>query len=365
MDNELLYQVALTKIPNIGDIHTRTLASVFGNASDVFRASRKQLECIPGLGTVRVNSILSFRNFHECEKEVDFIEKFHITPLFINGKDYPKRLLHCADAPVLLYYRGTVLPDHPRILAVVGTRNNSDHGRRITERIIQELAEHQVLIISGLAYGIDTIAHRASIKYGLPTIGVLAHGLGVIYPEENHSLARNMLKQGGLLTEFTGSTLPAKENFPKRNRVVAGLSDATLVIESGIKGGSLITAGIADSYNRDVFAIPGRPSDEKSSGCNQLVRTHRAQLVRNADDILTAMNWKADPSKKLIQRSFFNDLEGDEKIVFEVLKDKGALAIDMLSLESALSPGNLASVLLSLELKGIVLAQPGRVYALI
>ena len=366
MSNDLIYQIALTRIPNIGDIHTRTLVSVFGNATDVFKAKRRQLECIPGLGSIRVNSILSYRNFSECEREIKFIEQYRIRPLFINGEDYPKRLLHCADAPILLYYRGNASLDHPRIVAIVGTRNNSEHGKKVTEKIIHELSENDVLIISGLAYGIDTIAHRAALKNGLQTVGVLAHGMGVIYPEENHSLARNMLKQGGLLTEFTGNTLPARENFPKRNRVVAGLSDATIVIESGVKGGSLITAGIADSYNRDVFAVPGRPSDEKSSGCNQLIRTHRAQLVRNADDILMAMNWKPGPGKeKPVQRLLFTNLDGDEKKVYEVLNQQGPLAIDLLSAESALSPGSLASILLSLELKGIVSAQPGKVYSLI
>ena len=235
MNNDLLYQIALTLVPNIGDIHAKALINIYGNAESIFKAKRKELESIEGIGTIRAKSIKEFENFSSSEEEIKFIEKYKITPLFIADEAYPRRLLNSYDSPVLLYYRGNADLNTSKIIAIVGTRNNSDYGKTVCERLIEDLAQENILIVSGLAFGIDTIAHRASIKNNLQTVAVLAHGLDRIYPAQNKTLAKEMIEQGGLLTDFMSNTNPDKQNFPKRNRIVAGISDAVIVIETGKK----------------------------------------------------------------------------------------------------------------------------------
>ena len=279
MTNDLLYQIALTLVPNIGDVHAKILATHFGDASSIFNAKKKELESIEGIGTVRASAIKSFNNFASCEKEMEFIEQYKITPLFITDKDYPKRLLNCYDSPALLFYKGNTDLNISKIISVVGTRNNNDYGKAACEKLIDDLSNENILIVSGLAFGIDTIAHKTAVKNNLPTIGVLAHGLDRIYPPQNKTLAKQMVENGGLLTEFLSNTIPDKQNFPKRNRIVAGMCDAVIVIESSKKGGSLITAELGNSYNKDVFAIPGRIYDSKSEGCNYLIKNNKASLI--------------------------------------------------------------------------------------
>jgi len=232
MSNDLIYQIALTLVPNIGDVHAKALATLYGSAEAVFKAKRKELESIEGIGTVRAKSIKDFTNFASSEEEIIFIEKYKITPLFITEDKYPKRLLNCYDSPVLLYYRGNADLNTSKIISIVGTRNNSDYGKTICENIIDDLAGENILIISGLAFGIDTIAHKAALKNNLQTVGVLAHSLDRLYPAQNKTLAKQMTEQGGLLTEFISNTNPDKQNFPKRNRIVAGICDCCVVIET-------------------------------------------------------------------------------------------------------------------------------------
>jgi DNA processing protein len=292
MHNDLLYQIALTIVPNIGDIHAKALINHFGNAHDIFRAKKKDLEVIEGVGSIRAKCIKDFTSFHLAEDEIVFIEKYKISPLFITDNNYPQRLLNCYDSPSLLYYKGEADLNTSKIVAIIGTRNNNDYGKTVCEKIIEGLIGQHVMIISGLAFGIDTIAHKTALKNGLDTVAVLAHGLDRIYPSQNKGLAKEIIKQGGLLTDFRSNTNPDKQNFPKRNRIVAGMSDAVIVVETGIKGGSLITAELANGYNRDVFAIPGRTGDTKSEGCNYLIKNNKASLITNADDILENMGWK-------------------------------------------------------------------------
>ena len=242
MSNDLLYRIALTLVPNIGDVHAKALVNRYGNAEAVFKAKKKDLENMEGIGTVRANSIKSFHDFTSSEAEIKFIEQYKIEPLFITDKNYPQRLLNCYDSPLLLYYRGTADLNTSRIVSIVGTRNNSEYGKTVCEKLVEDLANENILIISGLAYGIDTIAHKAALKNNLPTAGLLAHGLDRIYPPQNKTLAKQMIENGGLLTEFLSQTNPDKQNFPKRNRIVAGMCDCLVVIESGKKGGSLIKA---------------------------------------------------------------------------------------------------------------------------
>ena len=365
MTNDLLYQVALTLVPNIGDVHTKTLTNIYGSAEAVFKARKKDLENIEGIGTVRAKSIKNFTDLSGAEEEIRFIEKYKITPLFITSNDYPKRLLNCYDSPALLYYRGNADLNSSRIIAVVGNRNNSEYGKAVCEKLIEDISTENILVVSGLAFGIDTIAHRAALKNNLQTLGVLAHGLDRIYPPQNKTLAKQMTGQGGLLTDFISNTNPDKQNFPKRNRIVAGICDAIIVIESGIKGGSLITAELGNGYNKDVFAIPGRTNDSKSEGCNYLIKNNKAALINNAADLLENMGWaaqkKAGPVK---QRELFIELLPDEKNIVDILQQKESIQIDELYLKSGLSSSAVAAALLMLEMQGVVIAAPGKVYRL-
>jgi len=365
MTNDLFYQIALTLVPNIGDVHAKILANHFGDANSIFNAKKKELESIEGIGTVRASAIKSFNNFTCCEKEMEFIEQYNITPLFITDKDYPKRLLNCYDSPALLFYKGNTDLNISKIISVVGTRNNSDYGRFACEKLIDDLSNENILIVSGLAFGIDTIAHKTALKNNLPTIGVLAHGLDRIYPPQNKTLAKQMVENGGLLTEFLNNTIPDKQNFPKRNRIVAGMCDAVIVIESSKKGGSLITAELGNSYNKDVFAIPGRIYDSKSEGCNYLIKNNKASLITCANDLLENMGWeehKKTPIKK--QRELFIELTPNEKIVIDILQQQENINIDELYFKSKLSSSAVASALLMLEMQNVILSLPGKIYKL-
>ena len=363
MYNELLYQISLSLIPNIGDIHAKALITHFGNAKAIFSAGKKELEALDGIGTIRASSIKNFHDFKRAEDEICFIEKYKITPLFITDKNYPQRLLNCYDSPAMLYYKGNADLNSSKIIAIVGTRNNNEYGKNICEKLIEELAAEEVIVVSGLAFGIDSIAHKAAIKNQMKTIGVLAHGLDMVYPSQNAGLAKQMITNGGLLTEFRSQTKPDRQNFPSRNRIVAGISDAVIVIESGIKGGSLITAELGNSYNKDVFAFPGRANDTKSEGCNFLIKNNKAALVTSAKDILENMGWqkqKTISAKK--QRELFIELTADEKIVVAVLQSQEQIHIDELYLKSKLNSSAVAQALLMLEMQGVVASLPGKIY---
>lgn len=363
---ELLYQIALTQVPNIGHVHARTLVQQFGSASAVFNANRALLEKLEGIGAVRAGSIKSFNGFSEAEKEIAFIEKYKIQPLFFTDAAYPQRMLNCYDAPALLYYKGSANLNASMVVAIVGTRNNTDYGKHVTEKIVAELSALEVVIVSGLAFGIDGIAHRCALRHNLPTIGVVGHGLDQVYPAQHSGLAKDMLKNGGgMLTEFRSGTKPDKHNFPGRNRIVAGISDATILVETSIKGGSMITAEIANSYNRDVFAVPGKITDDKSEGCNYLVRTNKAAMFTDTAEFLAVMGWQKTRLKQQQQKELFVELSDDEKKLVALLWEKEAVHIDELNLQSGLSASAVAAALLNMELRGVVQALPGRRYKLI
>lgn len=365
MHDELLCEVALTFVPHIGPVHAKILISHFGNAADIFKTKKYHLEKIEGIGEVRAKSIASFQDFFRAEEELQFIKKYKIETLFLTGKNYPQRLLNCYDPPTMLYYRGNANLNASKIIAVIGTRNNSDYGRQITEKLIKELANEKILIISGLAFGIDAIAHKAALKNNLPTVGVLAHGLDTIYPTEHTLFAKNMIMHGGLLTEFVSSTKPDKHNFPIRNRIVAGMSDATIVAETAIKGGSMITAELANGYNKDVFAFPGKTTDSKSNGCNYLIKNNKAILLTDAQQLIEAMGWEEKQRPKARkQKELFIELTADEKIIVDLLKEKDAIHIDELNYKSNLNSSAVAAAILSLELQNVVCSLPGKIYAL-
>lgn len=364
---EPIYQLALGRVPSIGNVLAKTLAEHFETAEAIFKASLKQLCQVDGISEVKAGNIRSFKDFEACQTEYSFLQKHSIRLLFVKDPDYPQRLLNCYDPPTILYYKGSANLNGGRIISIIGTRHLTDYGKQVTEQLVEGLSTHGVTIASGMAFGIDTQAHRACVRFSVPTIGVLAHGLDTIYPAENAKLAKQMLEQqGGLLSEFPIGTKPDRHNFPTRNRVVAGLCDATVVVETDVKGGSMITAELALGYNRDVFAVPGRSSDAKSRGCNTLIKRNKAALITNAEDLLEAMNWLPAAEKKPhVQRSLFIELTPAERTIVDLLNQKGHLHIDELNLKSGLNASAAAGALLSLELQGVVQAMPGKVYKII
>ena len=366
MHSELFYQLALTLVPNIGDVQAKILVQHLGDASSIFKAKKSQLEKIEGIGQVRASSIKHFDGFHLVETELKFIEKYKIRTFFLTDEAYPKRLLNCYDSPTLLFYKGTADLNASKIVAIVGTRSNTDYGKNITEELVNDLANENVIIVSGLAYGIDAFAHKASLKYNVPTVGVVGHGLSKIYPAQNASLAKEMIAEGGgILSEFFHDTKPDKHNFPLRNRIVAGISDATIIVESSINGGSLITAKLADGYNRDVFAIPGKITDKVSAGCNHLIKHNKAILLTNAEELLAVMGWTEKKSKPKKQRELFIELTPEEQIIISLLQQKEAVHIDEINISSGLSSSTIAAAILNLELQGVVQSQPGKMYKVI
>jgi DNA processing protein len=363
---DLYYQLALSFIPGIGPIQARNLLDHFGNARAIFLAPASRLKNINGIGETKAEHIKSFNGFAEIDNEIRFIEQNNIKPLFINDPGYPKRLLNCSDAPLMLFFKGSVDLNASRIVAIVGTRNYTDYGRLLTEKFVGELSCHDIIIVSGLAYGIDVIAHQAALHHQMQTIAVLAHGLGTIYPPTHSQLASKMIEHGGLLTEFHSSTNPDRHNFPTRNRIVAGMSDATIVIETGIKGGSMITAELANGYNKDVFAFPGRINDSRSAGCNRLIFENKACLLTCAGDLVDMMGWGSPRDKQINrQRQIFIELSQEEKMVIEILGQRELMHIDEINLGCTLSNSTIASAILNLELLGLVRSLPGKMYGLL
>lgn len=359
-----IQHIALTKIKGVGPKTARILLAYCGSVDAIFGATRKELLAIPSIGKVTVDAILSKNYLEEAEREFLFIEKHRIQLLWIENTDYPKRLLHCEDAPLLLYYKGAANLNACRVVSIVGTRNATAYGRQLCDELVAELSGKDILVVSGLAYGIDVLAHRLSIKHDVPTVGVLGHGLDIIYPAAHRELASRMLDKGGLLTEFPSGTAPERNNFPARNRIIAGLADVTVVVEAARKGGALITAEIANSYNRDVCAFPGRIDQEYSEGCNYLIKTNRANLIRNAQDLCYLMGWedrsKAETSIQLPLHQL--DMTIDQQKVYNFLKDKEQAMVDDIALYLDWPMSKLAMVLLEMEMNNIVFALPGKIY---
>ena len=367
MNDALLYNIAITALPNIGDITAKKLIAYCGDAQQVLKEKKQNLEKIPGIGSIYAESILNNREraLSIAEKEIKFIENNEITPLFYLDKSYPNRLFHCEDAPVMLYTKGQIDFNNPKVVSIVGTRKPTDYGKEFCEKIVSQLTPHNPLIISGLEYGIDICAHKSALHNKLSTAGVLAHGLDRIYPSQHTSTSKQMLENGGLISDYKSGTNPDRENFPKRNRIVAGLADLTIVIESSRKGGSLITAHIANDYNRDVFALPGRLTDSQSEGCNHLIKSHKAALIQSVKDIEYIMGWETNKEIKTTQAQLFVELDEDEKILTKILAEQGKESIDNLALQAKLPMSKTASLLLNLEFEGVVKSLPGKVYKLV
>jgi DNA processing protein len=363
-DVSLKHKIALGLIPRIGDVNARKLVSYFGCVEAIFDEPFRNLIKIPGIGSGLAKYITERSYLEAAEREAEYISGSGIRTYFYLDPDYPYRLRQCDDSPVVFFFKGNCDLDSPGILSVVGTRNATTRGRETCEKIIGEISENHsdLIIVSGLAYGIDIAAHKAAMNSKLKTIAVLGHGLKTIYPSIHASIARSMISNGGLLTDFLSDTLPERNNFLRRNRIIAGLSDATLVVESGFKGGALITADIANSYNRDVFAVPGRPDDQWSAGCNALIKNNKAALVESAADIEYLLGWKSEKARQPVQRSLFSELDENEKRIYELLIKQGEMNIDSICRELEMPVFVLSSMLLQMEFKGVLKCYPGNLY---
>lgn len=365
MIDNLLNKIAITKIPGVGSVLAKNLISYCGSIDAVFHANKRELLKIPGIGEKTAQHILSKTAFAAAKQELSFIEENNIQTYFYLDEAFPDRIKHLSDCPLMLYYKGNASLSANRVIAIVGTRKPSVHGMAFCERLISELKPYDVSIISGLAFGIDITAHRKCVELDIPTIGVLGHGLQQIYPFQHRKVAMEMLQNGGLLSEYTSNTGPEREHFPMRNRIIAGMCDALVVVETAKKGGSMISAYIAAEYNKDVFAVPGRVSDKNTVGCNHLIKTHRALLLESAADIAYIMGWNQSEQSRNIQKELFIELSEEEKIVVDLLQEKDAVAFDRLSYDSNLTNSQLANLLLNLEFKGLVKPLPGKRYVLI
>lgn len=367
MNEDLLfYHMLLSMVPNIGDVHIGILLQYFKDPKAIFEAKRKDLESLNGIGSVRANAIKSFKQYDRVQKEVEFVQKNKIQVLIKGFNGYPSKMESFSDAPHILYYKGNADLSSSKILSIIGTRSPTNYGKDRVVELIDVLKDIPVLIVSGLAYGIDTLVHKESLRVGLQTVGVLGHGLDQIYPQSNRGLASEMIQQGGLITEFMKGTKPDKQNFPLRNRIVSGIADAVVVMESGEKGGSLITANMANAYNKDVFAYPGRSIDSQSLGCNELIKSQRALLINSGNDLLTFMNWQQNNRPKAVfQSMLFEELNFEERKIVELLGKHDTLSIDEIAGLSMLKPSIVSFQLLSLEMKGILNPLPGKLYTIL
>lgn len=367
MTDKRIYQIGLTMINGVGDILARQLLQSLGDAEAIFSEKRQLLERIPGIGSFTAAEIKRPEVLLRAENELSYIEKSQISCYFLTDPAYPDKLRECPDAPILFYFKGNANLDATHIVSIVGTRKATDYGRNLVETFVKEMAGSfpDLLIVSGLAYGIDICAHRHALKNNLPTVGVLAHGLDRIYPSAHRETAMAMLGQGGLLTDFPIGTEPDKPNFIRRNRIVAGLADATVVIESAEKGGSLITADLAFSYDRDVFCFPGRVNDLHSRGCNNLIKENKAGLITSAADFIASLNWNSKPESaksKVIQTELFFPENNQLARIARIIHEKKEVHINQLAIITEIPVHQLTTLLFELEMEGIIKILPGNIF---
>ena len=367
-DPQLQYKIGITLIKGIGNVLAKNLIAYLGNVEAIFSESPKRLAKIPGIGELLAKEISQQDVLKRADKEVEFILKNGITPIYHTDQAYPFRLKECADSPIMLYAKSNTDLNTGRYVGVVGTRNATEYGKELCKSFLNDLASTQpdVCIVSGLAYGIDICAHKAALDFSSKTIAVIGHGLDRIYPATHRSVAVKMLENGGLLTEYLSETNPDRQNFVMRNRIIAGMCDAIVVVESGSKGGSLITANLAQSYNRDVFAFPGRVGDDLSAGCNQLIKSNKAALIESATDLEYYMGWEKHTEKKeTIQPALFVHLTAEQQTLVSYLhKEKNGLQMNQLAISLGMPISKISSMLLELEFSGVVKCSPGNVYKL-
>lgn len=362
-DTELFNTLALMRVDGVGDVVAKKLINHCGSAEGVFKAKKLQLLAIEGVGEILYNNLKNKEVFALAEAELKYIASNNINTCFYLEKDYPERLKHCIDGPVLLFTSGDISLEGRKAISIVGTRQMTSYGSDFCRKLIEDLAPLNPVIISGFAYGVDIHAHQVAMENNLKTVGVVAHGLNQVYPKVHKKYVARMEENGGFITEFWSSSNPDKENFVKRNRIVAGLSEATIIIESADKGGSLITANIANDYNRDVFAVPGRITDKYSMGCNNLIKQQKANVLTCAADLIYMLNWELEEKKhKPVQKQLFISLEGDEQLVYDYLQKNGKELMDTIALQCNMPIYRISSILLNMELKGVIRPLPGKLF---
>ncbi|MEL0455229.1 DNA-processing protein DprA [Flavobacteriaceae bacterium SZ-1-7] len=365
-ENDLLFTLALQHVPNIGDITAKKLISHCGSAEAVLMEKKHNLLKIDGIGNITISELFKPNHIKEAENEIAFIKANNIKVSYFQDNQYPEKLRHCIDGPILLFQTGNINIEKQRIISIVGTRKITTSGIAFCENLIEQLEPYNPVIVSGFAYGTDIAAHKAAIKNNLQTIGCLAHGLNQIYPKVHKKYMTDTERNGGFLTDFWSTDQFDRNNFLKRNRIIAGISEATIVIESAEKGGSLVTADIANSYNRDVFAVPGRTTDSQSEGCNNLVKHQKAHMLTTPFDVPYILNWELETNEKpVVQKQLFVELDSTEKVIYNYLKENEKEQLDMIAINCKMPIFKVASVLLNMELKGVVRPLPGKLFEVV
>lgn len=361
-DQDLFYLLALLKVEGVGDIMAKKMLTHCGNAENVFKTKINQIAAIDGVGSVLLKNLKDNSIFDKANRELEFIKSNDVKVSFFQDQDYPERLKHCFDSPVLIFSSGNINLKNKKIISIVGTRQITSYGMEFCRKLIEDLAPLDPVIVSGFAYGVDIVAHQLAIDFNLQTIGVLAHGLNQVYPKSHKKYVAKIEENGGFITEFWSSSNPDKENFVRRNRIVAGMTEATIVIESADRGGSLITANLANDYNRDVFAVPGRVTDKYSQGCNNLIKTQKANVLTSAADLVYILNWDIGNKEKTIQKQLFVEMEPDEQKVYDFLLKNGKELLDIIALTCDFPIYKISGLLLNMELKGLIRPLPGKLF---
>ena len=361
-DQDLFYLLALQAVDGVGDIIAKKLLMHFGSAEAVFKAKTTQLAAIEGIGTILLKNLKDPSVFAKAERELQFIASSQLTVTSYQDTKYPERLKHCFDSPLVLFSSGNIDLQNQKTISIVGTRQITSYGLEFCRKFMEELAPMNPVIVSGFAYGVDIAVHQLAMENNLQTIGVVAHGLNQIYPKSHKKYVAKMEENGGFMTEFWSSSNPDKENFVRRNRIVAGMTEATIVIESAERGGSLITANLANDYNRDVFAVPGRVSDKYSQGCNTLIKTQKANVLTSASDLIYMLNWDIEKEVKSIQKQLFVALDDDEQKIYDYLLQSGKELLDVIALRCDFPIYKISGILLNMELKGVIRPLPGKLF---
>lgn len=361
-DQDLFYLLALLKVDGVGDIMAKKLLTHCGSAEAIFNTKINKIAAIDGVGTVLLRNLKDKNVFEKANQELEFIKSNNIKVSFFLDENYPERLKHCIDSPVLIFSSGNINLKGKKIISIVGTRQITGYGTEFCKKLIEDIAPLDPVIVSGFAYGVDIVAHQLAMEYNLQTIGVLAHGLNQIYPKSHKKYVAKIEENGGFITEFWSSSNPDKENFVRRNRIVAGMTEATIVIESADRGGSLITANLANDYNRDVFAVPGRVSDKYSQGCNNLIKTQKANVLTSAGDLIYILNWDIENKAKPIQKQLFVELESEEQKLYDFLLKNGKELLDTIALKCDFPIYKISGMLLNMELKGVIRPLPGKLF---
>ena len=365
-ETDLLYTLALQHVPKIGDITAKKLIAHCGSAEAVFKEKKRNLLKIDGVGAILLEGLFEPVHLKEAEKEIAFIKEHKINVFYFEEANYPEKLKHCIDGPILLFQTGNINLKNQRVISIVGTRKITTNGMAFCEELIETLLPFNPVIVSGFAYGTDITAHKAALKHKLQTIGCLAHGLNQVYPKVHKKYMTEVENNGGFFTDFWSSDTFDRNNFLKRNRIIAGLSEATIVIESAEKGGSLVTADIANSYNRDVFAVPGRVNDILSVGCNNLIKHQKAHMLTNPLDVPYMLNWELEASNKpVVQKQLFVELDDTEKIIYNYLKENEKQQLDTIAINCQMPIFKVASLLLNMELKGVIRPLPGKLFEVV